>query len=108
VNTVPGDCIHNTNFLLNLQIGPKARALHYTKQKRFPSDKHSSLFCKLQKMRSCEYGPWGHIHDTNFLCNLQIGPKARVLHYTKIKRLPSDKHSSLFGTFINYEENEVF
>jgi len=31
----------------------------------------------------------------------------RVLHYTRLKRLSNDKHSSLLGTFINFEGNEV-
>jgi hypothetical protein len=29
-----------------------------------------------------------------------------MLHYTKVERLARDKHSSLLGPFINYEENE--
>ncbi len=57
-------------------------------------------------MRCCEYGPWGLIHNTYFLLNLKIGPKARALHYTKQKGLSSDKHSSLLGASVNYKENE--
>ncbi len=38
-----------------------------------------------------------------------MGPiNARMLNYTSLKRLVGDKHSSLFGPFINYEENKVF
>jgi hypothetical protein len=33
---------------------------------------------------------------------------ARVLNYTKLERLASDKHFSLLGPFISYKENEVF
>ncbi len=58
-------------------------------------------------MRCCEYSPWDHIHDTNFLLNLQIGPKARALNYTKQKKILRDKHSSLFRAFVSYEENEM-
>jgi len=28
-------------------------------------------------------------------------------HYTRLKRLSSDKHSTLFGTFVSNEEDEV-
>ncbi len=31
----------------------------------------------------------------------------RVLHYTRLERLASDKHSSILGPFMSYEENEV-
>ncbi len=30
-----------------------------------------------------------------------------VLHYTRLEKLARNKHSSLLGSFINYEENEV-
>jgi hypothetical protein len=33
--------------------------------------------------------------------------KARVLHYTRIEMLAREKHSSLLGPFLRYEENEV-
>jgi hypothetical protein len=33
--------------------------------------------------------------------------QARVLHYTRLERLARDKHSSLLGPFVSYEENEV-
>jgi hypothetical protein len=42
-----------------------------------------------------------------FFLTYEWAQKARTLHYTKIKRLPSDKHSSLFRAFISYEEIEV-
>jgi hypothetical protein len=31
----------------------------------------------------------------------------RMLHYTKLERLASDKQSSLLSPFVIYEENEV-
>jgi hypothetical protein len=31
----------------------------------------------------------------------------RVLYYTRLERLASNKHSRLFGQFISYEENDV-
>ncbi len=33
--------------------------------------------------------------------------KARLLHTVKLERLDKDKHSSLLGPFLSYEENEV-
>ncbi len=35
------------------------------------------------------------------------GQNKLVLHYTRLKRLSSDKHLTLFGTFVSNEENEV-
>ncbi len=32
---------------------------------------------------------------------------ARLLHCFELKRFANDKHSSLFGPFISYKENEV-
>ncbi len=32
---------------------------------------------------------------------------ARILHYSKLERLVSDKNSSLLRPFISYEENEL-
>ncbi len=43
------------------------------------------------------------IFSITYECTL----KARVLHNTRLKRLGSNKHSSLFGTVISYDENEV-
>jgi hypothetical protein len=43
----------------------------------------------------------------NFLHNLSMYPITRALDYTRSERLASDKHSSLLGPFISYEENEV-
>jgi hypothetical protein len=33
---------------------------------------------------------------------------ARFLHYTRLERLARDKHSSIVGWLVCYEENEVF
>ncbi len=30
-----------------------------------------------------------------------------ALHYTRLERLASDKHSSLLGPLVSYKENEV-
>ncbi len=49
----------------------------------------------------------GHIHNILFFSLLINGPNELVLHYNKLERLVSDKHSSLLGTFVSYEENEV-
>ncbi len=36
-----------------------------------------------------------------------MGQQASVLHYNRLERLASDKHSSLLGPFISYKESEV-
>ncbi len=33
--------------------------------------------------------------------------KSSVLHYTRLERLASDKHSSLSGSLVSYDKNEV-
>jgi hypothetical protein len=40
----------------------------------------------------------------HFLCNLGMGP---VLHNTRLESLPEDKQSSLLGSLVRYEKNEV-
>ncbi len=52
-------------------------------------------------------GPWGRIHNTSFSSQLEDGHVIIVLHYTKPLRLSKDKHPSLLGPFLSYEENEV-
>ncbi len=44
----------------------------------------------------------------HYLHNLPMSPiSERLLHYTKPERLArADKHSSLLGPFLSYEENE--
>jgi hypothetical protein len=37
----------------------------------------------------------------------QHEPNKLVLHYTRLERLAGDKHSSLLGPLVSYEENEV-
>jgi hypothetical protein len=46
-----------------------------------------------------------HIHDPSFS---EWGLNNLVLHYTRLERLPSDKHSSLFVPYVSCSENEVF
>jgi hypothetical protein len=40
--------------------------------------------------------------------NLQMSKKARVVHCTSLESLVIGKHSSLWGPFTIYEENEVW
>jgi hypothetical protein len=42
----------------------------------------------------------------HFLCNLLIGAKARVLHYSKLEMLVKNKYSSLLGPFVSFGENK--
>jgi hypothetical protein len=43
----------------------------------------------------------------HFLCSLQMGPPSQSVTLQRLVRLDSDSHSSLFGPFISYKENEV-
>ncbi len=47
------------------------------------------------------------IHNTSFSFWLLNEPNKLVLKYTGQERLASDKHSSILGPFMSYEENEV-
>jgi hypothetical protein len=51
--------------------------------------------------------PWTVITKLHFLHNLRMNPSARVLHYTRMKRLAIDKHFILLVQFISYEDNDV-
>ncbi len=42
-----------------------------------------------------------------FFITYECAQLARVLDYATSERLANDKHSSLLGPFVNYEENEV-
>jgi len=78
-------------------------------------------------MKCCKYVPKSALHAMKspwkwqrrtqgpysqhliFFWTYEKGQKARTLNYTRLKRLPSDKHSSLFGAFIcKIRKNEVF
>jgi hypothetical protein len=45
----------------------------------------------MNKIKCCEYGPWGCIRKTLFATHQWAG----VLHYTRLQRLDRDKHSTL-------------
>ncbi len=51
---------------------------------------------------------WGRTHNISFSFYLTNGPNKKVLHYTRLKSLARDKHSSLLGPFVSYEENKEF
>jgi hypothetical protein len=42
-----------------------------------------------------------------FIVTSKLAQKARMLHYTWLERFALDKHYSLLGPFISYEENKV-
>ncbi len=82
--------------------------LHNTWLVRLVIDEHPSLLGLLiiyEKMKCCEYDTWGHIQNTLF--PYEWAQYAKVLHCTLPEWLVFDKHSSLLGPFLSYEENEV-
>ncbi len=40
-----------------------------------------------------------------FIVTYKRAKKVRVLNYTRLEKLASDKHSSLLGRFVSYKEN---
>jgi len=58
-------------------------------------------------MKGCEFGPCGSFHKTSFSSYLTNGPNRLVFHNTKSERVARDKHSSLLGSFLCYEENKI-
>jgi hypothetical protein len=43
----------------------------------------------------------------NFFITYKWVHKGILLHYTKVERLARNEHSSLLGTFVSVEKNEV-
>jgi hypothetical protein len=43
----------------------------------------------------------------HLLLNLRMGPTSQTITLHYAKKASSDKHSSLLGAFVSYEENEV-
>ncbi len=62
----------------------------------------------MKKRKCCECKPQGpYSQHFIFFVTYELAIITTVLHYTKLERLAMDKHSSLLGIFVSYEENEV-
>jgi hypothetical protein len=61
-------------------------------------------FAKNYRKMYCEFHPRVHI----FLVTFEWAQEARMLQYTRFKRWAKDKHSSLLGPIVSYEEDKVF
>jgi hypothetical protein len=48
------------------------------------------------------------LHPNQHLRVGQSGATVTCKHYTRLERLPSDKHSSLLRTFVNYERERFY
>jgi hypothetical protein len=59
-------------------------------------------------IRASKNGAGAAFTKLHFLCNLRMTQLARVLHYTRLQRLPSEKHSNLLDLSVSYKENEIF
>jgi hypothetical protein len=55
----------------------------------------------------CEYDPWDVFITIHFFTIYEWAQYARVLHITWLERLYRNKHSSLLGPFVSYNENKV-
>ncbi len=49
----------------------------------------------------------GIVFTTILFLTYKWAQQARVLHRTRMERVDGNKHSSSFGPFVSYEENEV-
>jgi hypothetical protein len=58
-------------------------------------------------MKCCVYGSWGCIHRTLFYSLLANGPNMVECYITLGRNIFPGKDTSLIGTFVSYEENEV-
>ncbi len=52
-----------------------------------------------------EQGPYSQ--HFFFFVTYELGQWARVFHYIRLEMLARNKHSSLLGQFVSYEENKV-
>jgi len=75
-----------------------------TRLERFAGDKHSSLLGPFvsNKENKVNMGPRAQFTTLHFLLNLRKGPISHTV--TTLKRLSSDKHSSLLGPFVSYKK----
>ncbi len=64
---------------------------------------YSANLYVMKKMKFCDYNTCSFI----FFVTNKWAQKARMLQYTRLERLPVDKHSSLLGSLVSYEENET-
>ncbi len=81
--------------------------LQYTRFKRWAKDKPSSLlgpFISYEKDKFSDFYPRVHI----FIVTFEWAQEATVLQYTRLERRARDKHSSLLGPIVSYEEDKVF
>ncbi len=96
-------------FYVTYELSQKARVLHYAKLKRPASTKQSTLLGLLLSYEEIKvlYDPWDCIHSASFSVTCEWSQKARVLHYARLERLARDKHSTLLGPLISFEEIKV-
>ncbi len=74
----PRVCIHNTYFLLNVLMAPISSSVFSGASLSRLSKWHALAYCALswvrKNMKSFEYCPREHIHNTYFLQNVQMAP----------------------------------
>jgi len=76
----------------------------FTMWERLAGDKHSSLLGLFvsSKENKVNMGPVTEFTTLHFLLNVRKGPISQTV--TTLKRLSSDKHSSLLGPFVSYKK----
>ncbi len=100
--------IHNTSFLQNLWLSPISLSLCSVASLSRLSKWHTLAYCALswvrKKMKSFEYCPRVHIHNTSFSSKRTDGSnKLEYLFRCKPFQAIEMTHSSLLGSFLSYE-----
>jgi hypothetical protein len=96
------------HFQCNLQMGPRAMVLHYDKPERLFRDKHSSIwgpFVSYKENEALQVRSQSQLIIFNI--TYKWAQQARALNYNRPERLGRDKHSSFWGPFVSYGENEA-
>jgi hypothetical protein len=71
--------LYSQHFIcfVTYELAEKARKVHYTELEMLVRDKHSGLldpFVSCEEIEVLWIPSQGHIHNTNFFHNLQLGP----------------------------------
>ncbi len=97
-------------FFTAYEWSQQARALHFSGLERLAKDKCTSLLGTSISYKENEVwwtGPPGQ-YSRHFIFFVTYGwaQQARALYYSRLERLAKDKHSSLLGSFVSYNEIE--
>jgi hypothetical protein len=97
-------------FFVTFKWAQKARVFSHTRLEAFGRDNTLTYWVHSQVTRNevlLNMASGTVFTKRNFLCNLRMSTISQsVLLDTRAEKLVSEKHSSLLGPFVSYEENE--